>query len=160
MFLPGESQGRGGWWAAVYGVAQSGTQLKRLSSRSSSSKLIKTVSGLCRINAQDSFRGPQPGSLSLYQNLGKSPPQTVNPLIDGKSLSFEGEVDLRQPKVIWASLVPQLPAVQETWVRSLGWEDPLEKEMAIHSSILAWKISWTEESGGLQSMGSQRVRHN
>ena len=64
----------------------------------------------------------------------------------------------------WASLVAQsvknLPAVQETWVRSLGWEDPLEKEMATHSSILAWKISWTEEPGGLQSMGSQRVGHN
>ena len=56
-----------------------------------------------------------------------------------------------------AQLVKNLPAVQETQVRSLGWEDPLEKEMAAHSSILAWKISWTEESGGLQSMGSQRV---
>ena len=54
-------------------------------------------------------------------------------------------------------LVNNLPAVQETWVRSLGWEDPLEKEMATHSSILAWKISWTEDPGGLQSMGSQRV---
>ena len=50
-----------------------------------------------------------------------------------------------------------LPAVQETRVRSLGWEDPLEKEMATHSNILAWKISWTEKPGGLQSMGSQRV---
>ena len=63
-----------------------------------------------------------------------------------------------------ASLVAQsvknLPAVQETRVRSLGWEDPLEKEMEIHSSILAWKISWTEEPGGLQSMGSQRVGHD
>ena len=62
------------------------------------------------------------------------------------------------------SLVPQmvknLPAVQETKVRSLGWEDPLEKEMATHSSILTWKISWTEEPGGLQSMGSQRVVHD
>ena len=45
--------------------------------------------------------------------------------------------------------------MQETWVQSLGWEDLLEKEMATHSSILAWKISWTEEPGGLQSMGSQ-----
>ena len=69
--------------------------------------------------------------------------------------------------LIWtpgASLVAQsvknLPAVQETHVRSLGWEDPLEKEMATHSSILAWKISWTEEPGGLQSMGSQRVGHD
>ena len=53
-----------------------------------------------------------------------------------------------------------LPAVQETRVRSLGQEDPLEKEMAIHSSTLAWKIPWTEEPGGLQSMGSQRVGHD
>ena len=54
-----------------------------------------------------------------------------------------------------AQSVKTLPAVQETQVRSLHWEDPLEKEMATHSSILAWKISWTEEPGGLQSMGSQ-----
>ena len=64
----------------------------------------------------------------------------------------------------WASLVAQsvknLPAVQETRVPTLGWEDPLGKEMATHSSILAWKISWTEEPGGLQSMGSQRVGHD
>ena len=56
--------------------------------------------------------------------------------------------------------VKNLPVVQEAQVRSLGWEDPLEKEMATHSSILAWKISWTEEPGGLQSMGSQRIRHD
>ena len=49
---------------------------------------------------------------------------------------------------------------QETWVPSLGWEDPQENEMANHSSILAWEIPWTEESGELQSMGSQRVRHD
>ena len=54
-----------------------------------------------------------------------------------------------------AQLEKNLPAMQETWVRFLGWEDPLEKEMAIHSSILAWKIPWTEEPGGLQSTGSQ-----
>ena len=53
-----------------------------------------------------------------------------------------------------------LPAMQDTWVQSLGWEDPMEKEMATHSSILAWKIPWMEELGGLQSMGSQRVRHD
>ena len=53
----------------------------------------------------------------------------------------------------------QLP-MQEMWVQSLDQEDPLEKEMATHSSILAWRIPWTEEPGGLQSMGSQRVRHN
>ena len=50
--------------------------------------------------------------------------------------------------------------MQETWVPSLGQEDPLEKGMATHSHILAWKIPWTEEPGGLQSMGSQRVRHD
>ena len=59
-----------------------------------------------------------------------------------------------------AQLVKNLPAMWETWVRSLDWEDPLGKEMAAHSSILAWKISWTEEPGGLQSMGSQRVGHD
>ena len=57
-------------------------------------------------------------------------------------------------------MVKHLPAMQETLVRSLGQEDPLEKEMATHSSILAWKIPWLEEPGGLQSMGSQRVGHD
>ena len=65
---------------------------------------------------------------------------------------------------VWASLVTQteknLSEMQETWVQSLGQEDPLEKRMAIHSSILAWEIPWTEEPGGLQSMGSQRVRYD
>ena len=53
-----------------------------------------------------------------------------------------------------------MPAVQETLVLSLGQEDPLEKEMATHSSVLAWRMPWTEELDGLQSMGSQRVRHD
>ena len=64
----------------------------------------------------------------------------------------------------WTSLVAQmvkrLPTMQETRVRSLGWQDPLEKGMATHSSTIAWKIPWTEESGRLQSMGSQRVGHD
>ena len=59
-----------------------------------------------------------------------------------------------------AQVVKRLPAVQETQVQSLGWEDPLEKEMATHSSTLAWKIPWTEERGRLQSIGLQRVRHD
>ena len=50
--------------------------------------------------------------------------------------------------------------MQENWVQFLGWEDLLEKEMATHSSTLAWEIPWTEEAGGVQSMGSQRVEHN
>ena len=59
-----------------------------------------------------------------------------------------------------AQRLKRLPARQETRVQSLGQEDPLEKEMATHSSILAWKIPWTEEPGRLQSMGSQRVGHD
>ena len=59
-----------------------------------------------------------------------------------------------------AQLVKNPLAVQETWVWFLGWEDPLEKEMATHSSVLAWRIPWTEEPGGLQSMRWQRVGHN
>ena len=57
-------------------------------------------------------------------------------------------------------MAKNLPAVQETWVQSLSQEDPLEKEIAIYSSILEWGIPWTEEPGRLQSMGSQRVGHN
>ena len=59
-----------------------------------------------------------------------------------------------------AQMVEHLPAMQETWVRSLAQEDPLEKEMATHSSTLAWKTPWMEEPGRLQSTGSQRVGHN
>ena len=57
-------------------------------------------------------------------------------------------------------MVKNLPEMQETRFQSLGWENPLEKGMAIHSSILAWRIEWTEEPGGLQSMGLQRIGHD
>ena len=86
---------RRAWWAAVYGVAQSRTRLKQLSSSSSIAQLVKNLS-----------------------------------------------------------------AMQETQVRFLGWEDPLEKETATHSSILAWRIPGTGEPGGLPSMGSHRVGHD
>ena len=66
--------------------------------------------------------------------------------------------------IIWASLVAQLvknpPEMRETWVRSLGWEDPLEKGRATHSSVLVWETPGTEEPGGLQSTESLRVKHN
>ena len=79
----------------------------------------------------------------------------LTPGLPGNSKSLLGR---------WTSLVAQmvehLTTMRETQVRSLGWEDPQEKEMATHSSTLAWKISWTEEHGRLQSMGSQRVGHN
>ena len=67
------------------------------------------------------------------------------------------EVDLTS---LVAQTVKRLSTMRETWIRSLSWEDPLEKEMTIHSSTIAWKILWTEEPGRLQSMGLQRVRHN
>ena len=84
-----------------------------------------------------------------------------------KDFLGDGREKSSQIKVIQckrASLVPHrlkhLPAMQEAWVRSLGREDTVEKEMATHSSILAWRIPWTAEPGGLQSTGSQRIRHN
>ena len=82
--------------------------------------------------------------------------------LEGRASAQHPDLTLTSP---WrASLVAQrvkrLPPLQETWVQSLGQEDPLEKEMATHSSILAWRIPWTEEPGGLQSTGSQRVGHD
>ena len=71
------------------------------------------------------------------------------------------EVSIQTKVIPWmAQRIKRLPAMQETQVGSLGWEDPLEKEMATHSSVLAWRIPWTEEPGGLQSTGSQRVRQD
>ena len=67
---------------------------------------------------------------------------------------------LTQRSSLIAESVKNMPAMQETWVQFLGQEDPLEKEMSTHSHILAWRIPWTEETGRLQSIGSQRVRHS
>ena len=67
---------------------------------------------------------------------------------------------INQGSSLVAQLVKNLPAMQETWVWYLSQEDPLEKEMETHSSIPAWEIPWTEEPGGLQSMGSQRMEHD
>ena len=80
--------------------------------------------------------------------------ETNNTIIEIKILWKESR---RNDYSLMAQMVKRLPAMWETRVRSLGWEDPLEKEMATHSSILAWRIPWTEELGRLQSMGSQRV---
>ena len=81
-----------------------------------------------------------------------------------RSETIPGRRDRYPLEYSWASLVTQMvenpPAMWETWVRSLDWEDPLEEGLATHSSILAWRISWTEELGRLQSMGVQRVRHS
>ena len=77
----------------------------------------------------------------------------------GILLLFSHSVVLRVASLA-AQRIKRLPAMQETRVQSLGWEDPLEKETATHSSTLAWKIPWTEEPGRLQSTGSQRVGHD
>ena len=71
-----------------------------------------------------------------------------------------GELVPQTQMYLLVQTVKTLPAMRETRVQSLGWEDPLEKEMAAHSSVLAWEIPWTEELRGLQSPGSQRVRHD
>ena len=79
-------------------------------------------------------------------------------------IQFNVKIYIESYEVDWATLGAQMvknpPAMQETWVRSLGQEDPLKREMTTHSSILAWEIPWTEELGRLQSMGSQRVGHD
>ena len=80
-----------------------------------------------------------------------SPRAGLNPADYGKSTFRDSLV---------AQRLKPLPAMQETWVRYLGWEDPLEKEMATHSRTLAWRIPWREKPGRLQYMGSQRVRHD
>ena len=85
--------------------------------------------------------------------------QTINLLIL-LDKNFPGISLVVQWTSLVAQLVKHLPTMRETRVRSLGREDPLEKEMATHSSTLAWKIPWTEEPGRLQSMGLQRVGHN
>ena len=74
--------------------------------------------------------------------------------------SLELEELLQREDFPIAEMVKNLPVMQETRIQSLVWEDPLEKRMAIHSSILAWRIPWTEKPGRLQFMGSQRVRHD
>ena len=74
------------------------------------------------------------------------------------SYSFKSHLFIHAGVV--AQMVKNLAVMQEIQIPSLGWEDPLEKEMAAHSSILAWRIPWTEEPDGLQSTGSQRVRHD
>ena len=77
-----------------------------------------------------------------------------------KIRATKGRFDAKIGAFLVVQTVKCLLAMQEIWVQFLGWEDPLEKEMATHSSILAWKIPWTEEPGRLQSIGSQRVRHD
>ena len=83
----------------------------------------------------------------------------LDSILKSRAITLPTKVHLVEASLL-AQMVKRLPAVRETWVRSLGWKDPLEKEMVTHSSTFAWKIPWTEEPGGLQSMGLQRVGHD
>ena len=111
---------------------------------------------------------PRPVAISpinLLVNLCSNIEYKSSPVASGvaqKGANAPGLIS--QYSIVWTSLVAQtvkhLSTMRETWVRFLGWEDPLEKEMAIHSNTIAWKIPWTVAPGRLQSMGSQRVRHD
>ena len=103
---------------------------------------------------------------TLYDLMDCSPPgSSVHGILQQEywsGLSFPSPGDLPDPGItsLVTQMVNNLPAMQETWVWSLGQEEPLEKGMATHSCILAWRIPWTERPAVLQSMGSQRVRHD
>ena len=105
-------------------------------------------------------------ALCCYENSTELIPTSYSYLSNGEDylqhlvLSIQLSLISDGKGFLVAQLVKNLPAVQETQVRSLGWEDHLEKEMATQFSILAWRIPWTEEPGVLYSMGSQRVRNN
>ena len=81
-------------------------------------------------------------------------------MLGGEAEGKKGNKDDRKSIFLVAQTVKNLHAMWETWIQSLGWEDPLEKGMATHSSMVSWRIPRTEEPGGLQSMGSQRARHD
>ena len=101
----------------------------------------------------------------MIPGLGRSPgerkgyPFQHSGLENSRECIVHGVTESDTTEQLSLSLVKNLPAKQETWVQSLGQDDPLEEEMAPHSSILAWIIPWTEEPGRLQPMGSPRVRH-
>ena len=103
------------------------------------------------------------GQLNNNNNNGLKRKATAIIQSDSISLFYtlpKGNLVAQSQASLVAQMVKCLPAVWETQVQSLGWEDPLEKEMATHSSTLSWKIPWTEEPGRLQSMGLQRVGHD
>ena len=101
------------------------------------------------------------GMCSNEDHQGQTPAREGGSLITGPLVKRKAVfINMQCGASLVAQLVKNPPAVRETWVRSLGWEDPLEKEMATHTSVLAWRIPWTEEPGGLQALELQRVRHD
>src|SRR5574341_967679 len=97
------------------------------------------------------------GPITSWEIAGETVETVSNFILGGSKITADGDCshEIKRHLLLVAQRLKHLPAMWETWVRSLGWEDPLEKEMATHSSILAWRIPWTEEPGRLQNMGSQ-----
>ena len=140
----------GAWWAAVHGVAKSRTGLSNFTFTFHFHALEKEMATHSSVL---SWRIPgmgEPGGLLSMgsHRVGHDWSDLAAAAMDKRQASLE------------AQMVKNLPAIWETKVTSLGREDPLEKEMGTHSSILAWRVPWTEEPGGLQSTGSQRVGHD
>ena len=139
----------GAWWATVHGVAKSRTRLRNF-----------TFQGLKPCASTEGDLGSIFGSGTKIPHAARCGQKSKKQTLQTTLL----EAYWIHPSFVWASLVSQmvnhLSTMRETQVQSLGGEDLLEKGMAAHSSILAWKILWMEEPGRLQSMGSQRVRHD
>ena len=157
----------GAWWAAVSGVAQSRTQLKRHSSSGGSNhEWNRLISKTCHSFVLyrfytlylECFIPP-----TVYVANSYLPPSCFHwkytCLLIIYFSKFKFHIS-RNRTFLVAQTVKHLSTIRETRVQALGWEDPLEKEMAIHSSTIVWKIPWTEEPGRLQSVGSQRVGHD
>ena len=119
----------------------------------------ETVTNLILGGSRITADGDCSHEIKRHLLLGRKALTNLDSVLESRDITFPTKVHI--VKIYWASLVAQrlkrLPAMWETWVRSLGQEDSLEKEMTTHSSTLTWRIPWMEEPGGLQSMGSQRV---
>ena len=118
--------------------------------------IVISASAVLPINIQDLFCLELTSLISL---LSKEFSRVFSNTTVQKHQFFGAQLSLLGASLV-AQRLKRLPGMRETWVRSLGWDDPLEKEMATHSSTLAWRIPWRKEPGRLQSMGLQRVRHD
>ena len=144
---------RGAWWAAVHGVARSRTRLSDFTFTFHFHALEKEMATHSGVLAWRIPGTGEPGGLpSLGLHRVRHDWSDLAAATSLYNLRFR-PIYLGYSLV--AQLVKNLPAMQETWLQSLGWDDLLKKETAIHSSFLAWKIPWSEEPGRLQSMGSQ-----
>ena len=141
----------GAWKVAVHGVAEGRTRLSNFPFTFHFHTLEKEMATHSSVLAWES-QGR--GSLVGCRLWGRTELDTTEATSQQQ----------QQQHVYWSSLLAQIvknmPVMQETWIWSLGQEDPLKKGMAAHSSILAWRVSWTEEPGRLQSVESQRIGHN